>query len=165
MRDLRLCRAGRAATIVGGVTEPGCITVRDLAIEPFVRIPMSATLRNAARLLAVSGAGTLLVESDGTFVTLTDGDVVRMVAAGADPSVPLSELTLQAPLLATPDTSVQAALRALVDARSWNVVVVDDGNHPLGLVSLATLLEALIGGPPWLGALRLALRIEGGQAT
>jgi predicted transcriptional regulator len=147
------------------VTDAACPTIGDLAIERFVRIGLSATLRNAARLLAVSGIGTLLVESGDGFVTLTDGDVVRMVAAGADPGLAIGELTLEAPLVANRETTVRAAVQGLVDARCWSVVVVDDDNEPMGLVSLPTLLEALIGGPPWLGALRLALRIEGGPAT
>jgi hypothetical protein len=49
----------------------------------------------------------------------------------------------------------------MLQEQRHSIVVVGDGDEIIGLLTLVVAVAACTDGPPWLGALRVALRIEG----
>lgn len=132
----------------------------EAAIESIAWVPSGTTLQSAAHLIERGRLGVIALDRDHSVALVTERDVVRAVAAGVPPETPVDDVELQPAVVASPSTTLPGALRAMLDAGVRSVVVVDDELHPLGAVTLATVVGALLGGPPWLGALRLALHIE-----
>jgi len=134
-------------------------TVGDLTIDPVPCIPAPATLGDVALVLATTRAGTVIVTAHPP-VVVTECDVVRAVAEGVTPGTGVDELATEPPPVAHESTPVSAVLRAMLEFNARSLIVLDEEDHPLGVVTLAAVLETVLGGPSWVAALRLALQIE-----
>ena len=139
--------------------EPRHALVADLAIRPFVRIPSDCSVENAARLLAATTAGTLVLDLVPV-AELTERDIVAAIANGATPDTVVADVARAAPEFVGPETSVDE-VAAIMFATGRGALVVVDAGCPLGVVELRDVAAALWGGISWLGALRIALRVEG----
>jgi CBS domain-containing protein len=109
-------------------------------------------LREAARILATTGEGTLLVDTD-PLSEITEQNIVRAAAIGATDDIALSDLRLDAPDFVRPDTAIDHATSIMLAGGRRSLIVVDEG-RPVGLLTLAAAIG--LGGPSWLGALRIA---------
>jgi predicted transcriptional regulator len=128
-------------------------------IEPVVRVEPDLPLATAALLLNGTEIDTLWV--DGTPpCELTVVDIVDAVARGLPTDAVVGDAARNALLSIGPDTLVEDAVTTMVRAGRRSLIVVDRNGRALGLVRLAAALTALLQGPPWLGALRIALRID-----
>lgn len=134
------------------------IYVSDLILEPIVCVAPRLTLQEAARLLATTGVGTLVVDTR-PLTELTERDLVRAVATGATGATPVRDVVRGAPDFVRPDTRFEDAAGVLLNASRPSVVVVDEG-RPLGVLTLAAVIAALSGGVSWVGAFRSALHVE-----
>ncbi len=135
------------------------ILVGDLNVVHVVRVAPEMTLQEAARLLATSGAGTLVVDTT-PLSELTEHDVVRAVAVGAPCDTKLADLARPLPGFVRPDAHLKEIASLLFESGRRSVVIIDDQGQPVGLLNLPSVTSALLGGPSWLGALRVALRVE-----
>jgi signal-transduction protein with cAMP-binding, CBS, and nucleotidyltransferase domain len=133
--------------------------VSDLELSPVVFVRAAASLREVAQLLADTGASSLLVSAHEIFEVTVD-DVVRAFAAGIDCNEPVSTIDLREPAVVQCDAVVSEAVAAMVALRRSSIVVERDG-HPVGALSLAYGIAALLGGETWVGAFRVALQMEG----
>jgi CBS domain-containing protein len=131
--------------------------VREL-IEPVWRVEPSLRLSEAARLLVESEVDTLWVDTTPP-CELTALDIVGALGheLGPDASVADAARTL---LAVDAETLVEDAVSTMVQSRRRSLVVIDRGGTVLGVVRLSVALAVLLHGPPWLGALRIALRID-----
>ena len=104
-------------------------------------LPPKATVREAAKLMAVRNiAALLVVEADSLLGIVTERDVsARVVAAGLDPdTTPLSAVMTPEPRSLAPDDSISEALE-LMRRHSFRHLPVLDGGHPVAMVSVRDL--------------------------
>jgi predicted transcriptional regulator len=141
--------------------EPTCQTlVGDLAIDPVIRVSPNVPLREAARLLAMTSADVLVLDTTPV-AEMTERDVVRAIALGIDPATRVADVEREAPELVLRNTPLKNVMAVFLATGRRTLVVVDDG-VPVGMIRLPMAVTATFGGGSWLGALRVALRIEGG---
>ena len=144
-------------TLVAGLNGSGVqsicpMLIDDVALVPAVRVSPRSSLRVAARILATTGEGTLLVDTDPVS-EITEQNIVRAAAIGATDDTALSDLRLDAPDFVRPDTAIDHATSIMIAGGRRSLLVVDEG-RPVGLLTLAAAIG--FGGPSWLGALRIA---------
>ena len=110
--------------------------VRD---QRLAALPGTATVREAARLMATRNIGSVLVTAhDGRLEgILTERDVMcRVVAPGRDPDrTPLYEVMTENPDTIGLGASAIEALRHMRDGGYRHLPVVDSGGRPMGIAS------------------------------
>jgi CBS domain-containing protein len=110
-------------------------------------IGRDCTLRTAAASLRDADVGTLTI-MDGPVITgiLSERDVVRALAEGADPDVVwVADVMSEFPRYLTPGDSVHGALEVMLAAGIRHLPVIDDGEL-VGIVSIRDLARHL---RPW----------------
>ncbi len=134
-------------------------TVAEMPLEPLVWVEPDATLAEVARVLHERGAEAALVGTDPV-TEVTESDVVAAIADGAAPDTPIAVLARAEPLAVPMHTRVDELLDLMAGAGRRTLVVAGPGGRPVGTVTIATAIAVAVAGPPWLGALRIALHIE-----
>lgn len=121
--------------------------VREKASDRIVWVDAGATVAEAVAKMAEERVGAILVKSedalfDGIF---TERDLlVRVVNVGRDPkTTPISMVMTNDVRFVTPGTTVEAAL-ALMHVKRHRHLLVIDGPHVHGLVSIGDLVRNLI---------------------
>jgi CBS domain-containing protein len=109
--------------------DPVCVGPHDSAAE-------------AARSMRDVDSGAILVAEDGHLKgLLTDRDiVVRAIAEGRDPAqVHVHEICSSDVQALRPDDDVDRAIQLMRDRHVRRIPVVDEGDHPVGIVSIGDL--------------------------
>lgn len=109
-----------------------------------VAVESDATLRSAARSLNEAAVGTVVI-MDGRRVSgiLSERDVVRALAAGADPDrSAVAEAMSSSPRYATPQDELRTAMDVMLAAGIRHLPVLDDGEL-VGIVSMRDLARHL----------------------
>ncbi len=135
------------------------MVVTDLDVRPVLRIAPEASLAQVAALLAGTGSDVLVVDSD-PLTEVTERDLVVALAIGATGETLLADIRRAAPQFVPATTTAEEAATIMIMTGRRSLVVVDAGT-PLGVITLACATGALWGGTSWLGALRVALHVEG----
>ena len=133
--------------------------VSDVELEPLVVLDECATIRDAARVIDCGALGTVLVDKV-PLVECTDRDIVHAIATDHTGDAPVASLPLDAPPFVRTTTSIADALQMMWETGRRGVLVVSRDGRPLGYLRAAVAFAALRSGPPWLGALKIALHIE-----
>jgi CBS domain-containing protein len=119
-------------------------SVRSLiAKHGFVAVPPSATVRQAAELMAEGHIGAVVVVEDDHLVGIfSERDAVfRVVAQGLEPTTtPLAEVMTPAPVTIEPDRSFGHAM-ALMQAHGCRHLPVVENGRPIGIVSARNALD------------------------
>jgi CBS domain-containing protein len=135
-------------------------TPAELQLEPVVRISPETPLVEVARIFAAANLDLVIV--DTTPVTeITEHDITRAVARGLAFETPVREVVHDAALFVTRDVTIERIAEVMLQRRRHAVVVVDEFGDVCGLLTLPVAIAVLLEGPPWLGAFRIALGIEG----
>ena len=139
-----------------------------MTVHP-TRIRADTNLRQAAEVVAMSGASDLMVvDDDNIFIgVLSEGDIIRaalpnvgeivdeggtlgtafsiFLNKGKDlANLPISPLIIQAPIVVDPDDHVAKAASVLIDMHIRLLPVVSDGRL-VGTVSRADICRAVVG--------------------
>lgn len=132
-----------------------------LDLEPVIVLPRDISLRRAASAMATTSTTAVLI--DGTPVRiLTERDVVRAMASGRTGDDLAREVATPDPLVIPERGTVLEAAETMVHHHIGHLVIVDEELHPIAIVSARRVADALLctlERPPWIGALRVALRI------
>jgi CBS domain-containing protein len=98
-----------------------------------------STAREAASFMLRSDAGAIPVtEGDRVIGMITDRDIaVRGVAEGRGPDTPVRDLMTEGAVTARQDDDVESIAMVMSDEQIRRVVVVDEGDRLVGIVSLA----------------------------
>ena len=119
-------------------------TVREVMTTNVVYLPSETTLAEAARTMREQDIGDVVV-ADGTTPAglVTDRDiVVRAVAERCDPSsTTIGEIMTQDLVKVRPDDTVQSAALLMRDHAVRRVLVCDDDQGLVGIVSIGDLAE------------------------
>ena len=149
-------------------TKPlGALTARDLMTADVVSVPQEMSLQGAARLMSrASISGAPVVDADGRCVgVLSATDFMVWAENNGEPGRPsnpgcmvspwevvepeslpaekVSRYMTADPVLVSPTATVGDLARMMVDAHIHRVIVVDDDNRPVGVVSSMDILGAV----------------------
>lgn len=115
-------------------------TVRDVMTTNPSTLEASATVREAAELMAREDIGNVLVVENGEVQGIvTDRDiVVRVIAKGNDGDASIREACSTGLETLSPDDSAEDAVKKMEQANVRRLPVVEDGN-PVGIVSIGDL--------------------------
>ena len=123
-------------------------TVQDVTIR------RSFTLGQALKVLDRTGSGLLLLVDDGGVLerTVTDGDLRRLILAGAQLGDRLDDLPRVEPLVVRTEASRREALDLMNRRRVNHVPVVDAGGRPVDLLDRRTIDEQILLSTPHMGS-------------
>ena len=115
-------------------------SIRELMTGDPATVDASATLEDAAKLMAEKDIGSVLVVENGEVQGIvTDRDiVVRGIAKGNESVREVATTDVEA---LSPDASVEDAIKKMREKNVRRLPVVEDGK-PVGVVSLGDLAEA-----------------------
>jgi CBS domain-containing protein len=133
--------------------------VRDLDIQPVVRVQPTLSITEVALILTETGTETVVVDTD-PLAEMTERDLVGGLANGASGETPISDIVRAAPQFVQPGTPAELAATIMI-ATGRRSLVVFDGSHPLGVITLPCVAAVLWSGTSWMGAMRVALHLEG----
>jgi predicted transcriptional regulator len=156
-RDIRPCSHEVAVSDGKDVNETH-VLVGEL-VEPVIRVGATVLLVDIAKLLAETGCERVVVSTEPP-TELSEADIVRCVAQGLGPDASAADVAGHTVLVVDRSTPVNVALELMIAHNRRSVIVVDEQGTALGIVRIGSALAALLQGPSWLGALRIALRID-----
>jgi CBS domain-containing protein len=110
-------------------------------------IGSEANVADAAEALIADGVGSLAVVADRSLIgIITERDVVRCIASGADPeSEAVADWMSDAPDTFSPDVDIEEAAAWLLEV-GYRHMPVMEGGELLGIVSIRDILWALTSG-------------------
>ncbi len=118
--------------------------VRDLVKRRPVTASKEATLSDLARLMKENEVGSVvIVENDRPIGIVTERDLVIAIADGVDPQTKAKDFMSYDPVKVKYDTDVTAALSIMISRNIRHLVVVDESQRLIGVVSSRDLLKAV----------------------
>ena len=121
--------------------------VRDKGSDELISVRASASVAEAVRIMTDREVGAVVAMSEDDLVAgiFTERDVVtRVVEAGRDPgTTPVSLVMTRDVRFVPPGTSIEAALALMYLLRCRHLLVID-GPHMHGMVSMRDLVYALV---------------------
>jgi CBS domain-containing protein len=139
--------------------------IGDRVSGEFISVPASATVMEAVDVMSARGIGAVLVMTEDKLVggIFTERDLLnRVVKAGRDPkSTPISLVMTREVRFVTPGTTVEAAM-ALMHLNQHRHLLVIDGPHVHGIISMRDLVYFMIRHSE--GRFEAAVRQEEGRA-
>jgi CBS domain-containing protein len=134
-----------AAAEAGGtapVPNPARRPVADLLRSPLVVCTPDTSIQDAARVMARAGASSVVVRLDGgTLGIVTDRDLrSRVVAAGVDPAVPVSEVMSSPAYTVAPDRVGAEVLLDMLDRGVRHFPVVSATGEVIGVIADSDLV-------------------------
>jgi predicted transcriptional regulator len=124
-----------------------------------VRVGAKAPLVEVAKLLAESGCERVIVATEPPR-ELSEADVVRAVARPLGTDATAADVAAHTVLVVDRNTPVNVVVELMIGHNRRSLIVVDEHGAAAGIVRIGSALAALLQGPTWLGALRVALRID-----
>lgn len=115
--------------------------------QSLTTLPATATVRNAASLMAEKRIGAVvIVDNEALIGIFTERDIVtRVLAAGLDPdSTALSLVMTANPESLAPDASAREALELMQEHKFRHLPIVSDGRL-VAILSIRDLHEAVMG--------------------
>jgi CBS domain-containing protein len=121
--------------------------VRNKVSDELISVPASSTVSEAVAVMAARRVGAVVIKTEDDLVggIFTERDVlVRVVHAGRDPkTTPISLVMTRDVRFVTPGTTIEAALSLMHVNRHRHLLVID-GPHVYGLISIGDLVRQMI---------------------
>jgi CBS domain-containing protein len=115
--------------------------VGELIRAPALVCPPETSVQEAARLMAEAGATCVVVDLQGSLGIVTDRDIrVRVVAAGAGPGTPLSDVMTAPAWTVSADRTGTEALLEMLDQGIRHLPVLTAGRRLLGVLDDVDLM-------------------------
>ena len=121
--------------------------IRDLVVRDLVSVGPAHTLAQAAKLMSAKRVGSAIVLTDETPGILSERDVLRAVADGADPAVAtVGDYMTWNAIVATSQWDVMQAARTMLANGFRHLVVIDGAStQEIGILSIRDLMAGLLG--------------------
>jgi CBS domain-containing protein len=140
--------------------------LKDKGMDRLYSLPASASVAQAVEMMAENEIGAVLVSTEDELVggIFTERDVMmRVVRAGLDPKRTVLSMVMTRDVhFVSPGTTLEAALALMYVHRHRHLLVID-GPHVHGLVSIRDLAYQLIRHGE--GRFEAAVRLAGGPGT
>lgn len=119
--------------------------IRELVVRDLVTVGPTHTLTQAAQMMTARRVGAAIVLTDEGPGILSERDVLRAVAEGADPnSATVGEYMTWNAIVATSAWDTMTAARTMLEHGFRHLVVVD-GVEEIGILSIRDLVAGLLG--------------------
>jgi CBS domain-containing protein len=119
--------------------------IRDLVVRDLVTVGPTHTLAQAAKLMGAKRVGSAIVLTDESPGILSERDVLRAVADGADPTVAtVGDYMTWNAIVATSEWDTMEAARTMLENGFRHLVVID-GDHEVGILSIRDLMAGILG--------------------
>jgi CBS domain-containing protein len=121
--------------------------IRDLVVRDLVTVGPAHTLDQAAKLMNAKRVGSAIVLTDEAPGILSERDVLRAVAEGADPRVAtVGEYMTWNAIVATSEWEVMEAARTMLEHGFRHLLVIDGASaHEVGILSIRDLMAGILG--------------------
>ncbi len=120
------------------------MNVGDIVTRPLFTIPSGTTVLEAAKLMAEKNKGLLVVcdAKDKTKLVgvISERDIIRSVASGAKLNAPVEEVSTRHVITVKANSEVAEAAKAMNKHGIRHVVVVDEQDRLMGVVSMRDLV-------------------------
>ena len=119
--------------------------IRDLVVRDLVTVGPAHTLAQAAKLMNSKRVGSAIVLTDEAPGILSERDVLRAVAEGADPTVAtVGDYMTWNAIVATSEWDTLEAARTMLE-KGFRHLLVIDGDQQTGILSIRDLMSGIIG--------------------
>lgn len=119
--------------------------IRDLVVRDLVSVGPAHTLAQAAKLMNAKRVGSAIVLTDESPGIVSERDVLRAVANGADPNVAtVGEYMTWNAIVATSEWDTMEAARTMLEHGFRHLVVID-GASEVGILSIRDLMAGILG--------------------
>ncbi|HLF41858.1 MAG TPA: CBS domain-containing protein [Acidimicrobiia bacterium] len=119
--------------------------IRDLVVRDLVVVGPTHTLAQAARMMTAHRVGSAIVMTEDGPGILSERDVLRAVADGADPAVAtVGDYMTWNAILANSSWDTETAAKTMLENGFRHLVVVD-GVDQVGILSIRDLFAATLG--------------------
>ena len=117
-----------------------------LVTQRLVTVGPEHSVAEAAGRMSASGVGSAIVlTDDGHPGIITERDVLRAVASGADlAGASVADWMTPNAITATASWSVVEAARRMSEGGFRHLIVLDDDGHPYGILSIRDLVKVLL---------------------
>jgi CBS domain-containing protein len=120
------------------------MNVGDIITRPLLTIPPGATLIDAAKVMVENNLGLLVIcdAEDKTKVAgvISERDIIKSIVSGKLLTAPVTEVSTKHVVAVKANSEVVEAAKAMNRHRIRHVVVVDEHNKPIGVVSMRDLV-------------------------
>ena len=119
--------------------------IRDLVVRDLVTVGPTHTLAQAAKLMNGKRVGSAIVLTEESPGILSERDVLRAVAEGADPeAATVGDYMTWNAIVATSEWDTMEAARTMLEHGFRHLVVID-GDHEVGILSIRDLMAGILG--------------------
>jgi len=121
--------------------------IRDLVVRDLVIVGPAHTLAQAAKLMSAKRVGSAIVLTDESPGILSERDVLRAVADGADPAVAtVADYMTWNAIVATSEWDTLEAARTMLEHGFRHLVVIDgESSQEVGILSIRDLMAGMLG--------------------
>ncbi|HKN90418.1 MAG TPA: CBS domain-containing protein [Acidimicrobiia bacterium] len=121
--------------------------IRDLVVRDLVTVGPAHTLAQAAKLMNAKRVGSAIVLTEESPGILSERDVLRAVADGADPTVAtVGDYMTWNAIVATSEWDTMEAARTMLEHGFRHLVVIDGASaHEVGILSIRDLMAGILG--------------------
>lgn len=120
------------------------MNVGHIVTRTLITIASGKTVLDAARLLVSNNVGLLVItqaqDSTRLVGVISERDIIRVIASGRSINTPVDEACTKQPITVQAISDVAEAAKAMNKNRIRHVVVVDERNKPVGVVSMRDLV-------------------------
>src|SRR5919197_352142 len=118
--------------------------IRPLVGRGLVTVGPAHTLAQAAKLMSAKRVGSAIVLTEDSPGILSERDVLRAVADGADPgTATVADYMTWNAIVATSEWDVMEAARTMKEHSIRHLVVID-GDHETGILSIRDLMAGIL---------------------
>ena len=120
--------------------------IRDLVVRDLVTVGSTHTLAQAAKLMNAKRVGSAIVMTDESPGIVSERDILRAVADGADPNeVTVGDYMTWNAIVATSEWDTMEAARTMLEHGFRHLVVLDGSSHEVGILSIRDLMAGILG--------------------
>ena len=118
---------------------------RSIMVRPVIEVDGQSSLRHVAERMSDAGVGAVLIVRAGAAAgILSERDVVRALADGADPDEVWAADVMTAPVLwVAPDDSI-SSVAELMELGGVRHAPVREGDRAIGMISVRDVLDVLV---------------------
>jgi CBS domain-containing protein len=120
------------------------MNVSHIVTRPLIAIPAGKTVFDAAKLMVENNVGLLVITrgQDNTNLggVISERDIIRVIASGRNTNIPVEEVCTKQAVTVHASSDVAEAAKAMNKNRIRHVVVVDNEEKPVGVVSMRDLV-------------------------
>lgn len=120
------------------------MNVRNIITRPLLTISSGSTLLDAAKMMVENNLGLLVIRDSANKTevagVISERDIIRSIASGTTLQAPVDEVGTKVVVSIKASSEVAEAAKAMNKNKIRHVVVMDEHDRPIGVVSMRDLV-------------------------